>query len=392
VGEAAVVQAPLNLHSFVPRLAHSGGFDGPPRAVLAYVGIPMEGPAGSPIEAHTLGLEPWGAWPPVLPPSSMLSPIEGQIAIAEGMNADLAALYMTPAGDVVYSPELVAGAPLSGSGLDVATKASPSFLSKQQTGHLLGLGMPYTLPSGASAAEIVVGFASSGASGAPSLDWMVPLGCTQGGAVADAKAVDKGALVAFANGQAQIDLAGCASGVDPSQPYSTQLVVAKITGGNPTFTTLGDVAKSLGQINGLAMAERSDGAWVAWGRASVQGADGSIEAARLDADGHFAAGPWTFQAANDVHSASVGAGRLGDDLVIAWADVSQVPTRVEVRRIDGTGAEVAKGSFEVEDSVLQGIAVLGSPEGDAVLLAYAQWSQSKGIAEIHLRRLGCAKE
>jgi len=387
--EEVIVKAPPYMNSLLPRLAHSGVFDEKERAVLGLIELPEGGPPGITTQAHTLGLEPWGAWPPPLSLTAMLSNIEGQISIAEGINADLAALYMTPAGDVLYSPDLLAGAPGPGAGLDDATKAASCFLAKQQTGHAFGLGMSSTLPSGESATEIAVGFAALGPSG-PALGWLVPLGCSQGGAIADGEAVNGGVLAAFASGTTPLELSGCAGGLEPGFPFANRMVVAKVTG-NPTTAMLGAVDDGYSQVGAIAMAGRSDGAWVVWSRFPLQGDPGTIEAARLDADGNFAAGPWTLAQGFGLHTASIGADRLGDDLVVAWAETAQVPMHIEVRRLDGTGAEVAKGSFEGKESLMQAIAVLGSPAGADVLLAYSLWSEAEQHAKVHLRRLGCAQ-
>jgi hypothetical protein len=197
-------------------------------------------------------------------------------------------------------------------------------------------------------------------------------------------------LVAFGSGNKSLDLSGCAGGLDPlGFPWPDRLVVAKLAG-NPPTATLGAVDDGISQVDAIAMAGRSDGAWLVWSRNALQGDPGAIYAARLDADGNLAAGPWKLAESVELYTGSIAADRLGDDLVVAWASVYGAPTRIEVRRLDGAGAEVATASIEVEDRVPDPVAVLGSPAGNGVLLAYTQQPQGEISRKVHLRRLGCA--
>ncbi|MDI1449086.1 hypothetical protein [Polyangium sp. 6x1] len=376
-GESLVLDTPPNLSALSPKLVRSGLDE--KNVVLAFMGGPVEGPAGALGEIHLrFFLDPWNTWPPVEGSNVVLADAQGPFAVSKGASMELSVLRDMGAAPISYSilpalGMLPKSTPLPLDGTQAA------LLRMHTEGHIIGYGRPHE----GAMSELLVGFGRYSGQ-LPKAEGFTPVGCTKGEVLMDAVSTAKGALVGFASNEP-----ASASGCTGSVSTAKQVVVARVTDGNPVVAEL--AASTLdGQaaIQGLAMAARSDGAWLAWGRTDALGST-SLSAQVLDAAGNFVDGPFEIAKSNDIHPATLGAGRMKDDLVVAWSSGALTSTRIEVARISAGGYFHIEATIEEKSSVSQPIAVLVSPTGNAVLLVYSVVSEVDQTSRIRLQRLVC---
>ncbi|MDI1480195.1 hypothetical protein [Polyangium sp. y55x31] len=379
LGEPFVVDWPSNESGLSPKLVRSA-LDAK-TVVLAFMGVPVEGPAGILNEIHVrLLLDPWSTWPPVDGSNAVLADAQGTFAISEGAGIEAAVLRGTSAGPVRYDLMTTMGIGFGGTSLPPdATQAA--LLRMHPGGHVVGYGRPHT----GDTIELLVGLAHDDKP-KPTLEGFTPIGCTKTSVLMDAVHTEKGTLVGFASNDDPASAKGCTG----SLGAATRGVVARVTDGNPVGTELAATTPdNPAWIMGLAMAGRSDGAWLTVGRSGWIEATATIQAHLLDAAGTSVAAPFTLAGSSDLNPDSVGASSMADDLVAAWSYGALSADRIEVKRVNAAGAVVATAMIEATPGPPQPIAVLGSPTGDAVLLAYSAISPVDQTARIHLQRLGC---
>jgi hypothetical protein len=379
VGEPLVFETPPDVSALSPKLVRSG-LD-PKTAVLAFVGVPVNGPAGALNDIHLrFLLDPWSTWPPAEGSNVALADAQGPFAVSEGVAMEVSVLRDTSAGPMPYSVLPALG--MSPKSMNLPSDATHAALLRMRPGgHILGYGRPHA----GNTIELLVGFGRYSGQ-LPEVDGFTPVGCTKNEVLMDAVPTEKGALVGFASNDEPASASGCTGSLSSAK----QVVVARVIDGSAVVTELAaSTPDGPSVIQGLGMAGRSDGAWVAWGRAGWVETTATLQAQRLDAAGTFVGEPLFLAGSSDLNPATLGVGRMNDDLVVAWATGAQTSTRIEVRRISTWSASNAEATIEAKLSVSQPIAVLGSPTGDAVLVAYSVVSAVDPTSRIHLQRFDC---
>ncbi|WP_136970336.1 hypothetical protein [Polyangium sorediatum] len=379
VGAPVVLDPPLDQSALSPKLVRSG-LD-PKTAVLAFMGVPVNGPAGALNDIHLrFLLDPWSTWPPVEGSNHVLADAQGPFVVSEGAAMEVALLRDTGTGPMPYTvvpAQLMI--PKSANLPPDATHAG--LLRMHPGGHILGYGRPHA----GNTIELLVGFGRYSGK-LPSVEGFTPVGCTKDEVLMDAVPTEKGMLVAFASNDDPASASGCTGSLSNAK----QVVVARVTDGSPVGITLaGSTPDGPSVIQGLGMAGRNDGAWLAWGRAGWIETTATLQAQRLDAAGAFVGEPFFLAGSSDLNPATLGVGRLNNDLVVAWATGAQTSTRIEVRRLSTWSAGNPEATIEEKLSVSQPIAVLGSPTADAVLVAYSVVSEVDQTSRIHLQRFDC---
>ncbi|MDI3289866.1 hypothetical protein [Polyangium sp. 15x6] len=381
LGEPVVVDGPLDQSALSPKLVRSG-LDAK-TVVLAFVGAPVGGPAGALNDIHLrFLLDPWSTWPPTEGSNVALADAQGPFVISEGAGIEVATLRGTSAGPVRYQviPSLDMGFPSFPSSSLPPDATQAALLRMHPGGHIVGYGRPHA----GDTIELLVGLGHHDQK--PTAEGFTPIGCTKTSVLMDAVHTEKGTLVGFASNDESPSAKGCTG----SLGAATRVAVARVTDGSPVGTELAATTPdNPAWIMGLAMAGRNDGAWVTVGRSGWIEATATILAHLLDAAGASVAAPFNLAGSSDLNPDSVGASSMAGDLVAAWSYGGLPPDRIEVKRINAAGAVVATAMIEANPSLSQPIAVLGSPTGDAVLLAYSSISPVDQTARIHLQRLGC---
>ncbi|MDC3961438.1 hypothetical protein [Polyangium jinanense] len=368
---------------FSPKLVRSG-LDAK-TVVLAFTGVPVAGPAGTLNDIHLrFLLDPWSTWPPAEGTNVGLADVQGPFAISEGAGIQVAVLRGTSVGPVPYQiiPEFGMGVPFFPSSALPSDATQAALLRMHPGGHIIGYGRPHA----GDTIELLVGLGHHDGP-KPTVEGFTPIGCTKTSVLMDAVHTEKGTLVGFASNDEPANAKGCTGSLGDA----TRVVVARVTDGNPVGTELAATTPdNPASIMGLAMAGRSEGAWMTVGHSGWIEATATIQAHLLDAAGTSVAAPFNLAGASDLNPDSVGASSMAGDLVAAWSYGALSPDRIEVKRVNAAGAVVATAMIEANLGTSQPIAVLGSPTGDAVLLAYSAISPEDPTARIHLQRLGCA--
>lgn len=120
-------------------------------------------------------------------------------------------------------------------------------------------------------------------------------------------------------------------------------------------------------VREVLAAVRSDGAWVAWLR---DGSTSDVWAARLDASGSFAAGPYAVTAgAAPAADGLFAISTLGDDLLVAWGMESGA---IGVRLVGDEGEALSHVVLPTSGTLFDAVSVLGAPSGDAAVVGYTE--------------------
>jgi hypothetical protein len=333
-----------------------------------------------PDEVAYASFPPWGTWPTaaVGPSAHAISGLPQSFAISQSPgdsfnllsapgDASVAGAWFVPR---VAPPKASLGATMVSS---AATRAA--FVASKGTRHLLG-------HEGASAggSSILAGVAASDPEGGGVVTLNVFLGCASGGPMpAAAVPSGDGWLVAFANGASS---PGCLDPELPGPPHAIHVVHLLDNGDYST----GAMLAQGGPIAQIAMAPRSDGAWIIWQRASG-GQIAPIEAVRLDVAGEVVLGPIDV-APSASEPVSFAVDRLGDELAIAYefAGLNARAPGIVAGRVRDDGVLVAAGSLD--GPILTGPpSVIGAPSGDRILVAFGVLGDHP---EVGLVRFDCA--
>ena len=354
-------------HQRQPALTYSS--DARDRVTVVSEWFVVEGPAIPPSELRHTSFAPWGSnWPAdgTIEPSYLADLDAGVSFAAAPMTNDRLALLMSD-GEKVQAPNGVLFSLDFGPGTGnlppkhpVSTEAENAWfaaLSIDGGHHLVGVGLPGVPLSS-------VAFVLTEADDGLGIGSPIPLGCSDSPVLVDAVASDDGWLVVGATAPGY-DAVPC---LDPGPVgLGKQIYTAHVDarGAVAACTTIDDVQI----IHGVSAAPRPNGAWATW----VYG-DGRIEAAAIDVDGCAAK---VFTVVEEGPQASmVGAGELGGNLVVAFFLQSTLAVLV----FDESGSKLFDGSIPVTDGAPDAtyphLEVLGSPEGDAFLVAWSQIEES----------------
>ena len=120
-------------------------------------------------------------------------------------------------------------------------------------------------------------------------------------------------------------------------------------------------------VRTVAVTPRTDGAWVAW---IHEGATSEVSAVRIDALGHFVGTPFTASAGLEPASEGLFAATpLGERLLLVWGLGSGA---VAVRLVGDDGQTISQAILPTSGTLFHAVSVLGSPAGDAAVVAYTQ--------------------
>lgn len=348
-----------------------------------------EGPEGPfPISLSHTTLKPWVDFPSggVLGPVATLD-FEGGRTFAAGQAAGdrFAALFtntVPPGIGLQFSNAVVPyentapPAVLASGGADEAL-----FAVQGPGGHLLG--MQFAGVSGGPAFLVSARLAAADGSFGEYLD----LGCASDSMHADAVRSGGGFLVALSTGASP----GGADCSDPAGGWPDDVQIVRTDGAGVTFT---DHLGAPGSATDVKMAPRSDGAWVVLGTPPGQVVNGMFLGARLDLEGKVAAmfpvggGDQTWEIPQN---GTLTAAAVGDNLAVAWVDFGgDKGPFLNVKVFDPGGAPTAQAQLFFGGSPAGAPALLGSPSGGHLLLAWAETPAQGGDGEmIQAVRIDC---
>jgi hypothetical protein len=318
----------------------------------------------------------------------------GSFAVAGGVREDTSGLGVLAStanapSDLLYAPQAAPGGALDGVTLEAGTSQAV-FLSLngpfQLGDHLIGYGRDQTTASGTIVRELRMARGGMTVNGPYTVNSR-HLACTTGEALAAAATTGDGWLMAYADGVVppgapppgvdSCDLAG-----DVGSPST--LRIARVSG-NAIDVQVGDVLAAPAPLAALAMAPRSDGAWLVFARASG-GQAPALQAARIDTNAKLLGAPVPITGGLPLVS-SLSVDHIGDHLVVAWVDLDT--TAVHVARFDDTVKLVQEVVIPIDAHPTGHTSLQGLP-GGALLVA---WSSAKSIdeaARVHVAMLGCA--
>lgn len=334
-------------------------------------------------EVSFVSFVPWGAWSAVVagPSGHAIAAAPASFAVSQTPGDSFNALSAQGDGFVAgtwFVPRVIPEQTPPGAVLvsDTATRAA--FVASRSDGasrHLLGLETSAGGGSGIAARP-----ATSSGDGSVDLEPEIFLGCASSGPMpADAVPSGTAWLVAFANGASS---PGCFDPELPGPPHAIHVVRILDDG---TFTT-GAMLPQGGPLAQIAMAGRSDGAWLVWQRASG-GKIAPIQAVRLDLAGDVVFGPVDV-VPSESEPGRFAVDRLGDELAIAYEALglsAEAPSLV-AGRVGDDG--VLAASATLDGPILTAPpSVLASPSGDQILVAYGVLGDHPEVA---VARFDCA--
>lgn len=350
-----------------PRLTYSSP-DG--KSVTLATAWSAAGQMNTPIELRHTTFLPWDTFPvgAGLGPTYLADlDAGGSFAVAPSYGAHFAMLYRNfqanPPNGLLFSTDF---APGSG---DIPTPIvadsdarTASFLARGD--NIYGFGAIARLNGGRR--EIRGGLLKKDA-----LVSMTPFGCAQGATVADGVAYKDSFFMAFGNGAALGDV-GC-NGMDPGPPTLLHFVL--FTENQASFAEI----DSGPEITDVAMAPRSDGAWLVWSH----GPD-TLRVLRLDPQGQ----PIGVNIELNVPYApgSVAAASANDFLMLGWRENS--PEGTPTVQVFAPDASIAGGLQVKPTGEARGrLALLGAPASRSWVLAWSE-TASEGD-QLRVTRLDC---
>jgi hypothetical protein len=353
---------------------------------------PVEGPRVPPIRIVDASFSPWGDWPSTLGPVDQVCSFgRDAFAVAPAMAAgqpSFATLFHVPTSSFPSNMYLAPSASPKtsydpfpeGISWDVAEQAWPVALARGATGMLaayqIGLGsysyMGLALVDGASLSVVV-----------PYAD----VACGDGPFPAAAVAAQGGFLIATASGREFLEC-----GLDDLVPGRADEVQVMRFDQAKMKLTLSASFKEPDALAHIALAKRSEGAWVVWqNNGASSEVPPPISAARLD-EGGLPVGPVFPITHHGQTTGPFAAASVGPLLAVAWVDWldTSYPT-LRLDLFDEAGAFVTGSSINTGPAWLYNasLSLLPSPDGRQLLLA---WSDIASLdpATVRVARFSCA--
>lgn len=358
--------------------------DGGARAAVVFALEPIESP-GVPFPIGHTAFAPWGEWPSTIGQGHFAASIGGRRFAATGGDGGFALLLPVGGGPnpgVYFAPSVAPETDYSPipDAFVVTTEpmSRPAFVARGASGHLAGslhdaggflqLEINFITPEG----SVFGASLASGCATSPMVTGAVPSG--------------DGFLVAFSSGRPF----GTCFNDDGIPGPPTELQVAWMDG-NGTIKP-GAVLPGIEPIFGAQIVARSDGAWLVWQHdGSTSEVSPPILAVRLDATGQLASDIFEVVPTGASSARPFAADRLGDKLVVAWVDAidPSAPSLI-VQVFDEAGLLTGGASLSTAPGFFfdDQLAIMGSPAGNQVLLAYAS-DPGDGLRRIHVARLDC---
>jgi hypothetical protein len=339
----------------------------------------VEGPQGIPSELRHTAFQPWDAWPVdgMLAPTYLADLDAGVSFAAAPSPGDRLALLMSDGSDpqppagVLFSPEFEPGqgtVPVKYSVEPNADAARFISLSNEAPQHLLGFERP-TLPRTAWLAS-----ATTRPNGV-SISAPVPFGCADTEMSADAVPFADGWLLVGSS--AMSGVGGVCPDPGPIGLIDALLVARVVFGGFIEWI----FAYPVPQVIRVRATPHPLGVLAVW--ADTAG----INASAFDEVGTLIENFAVSSPPDNPSGESIGAGLLGDQLVVAFVDQRIDNPNDIVVRVFENGA--VANEARVQPLALQPdpISVLGSPDGQTVLVS---WSETEdGAARVRVARFEC---
>ncbi len=211
------------------------------------------------------------------------------------------------------------------------------------------------------------------------------LGCGLGDLAADALPLGNSYLIAAASDQAPF----CPTDGPPGDPRTIQIY---LLGPNGTIRHTTEI-NAEGVVREIALVPWKDGAWVVWRSEGGPGAFGTTYATRLHPDGELNT-LWNRVLESPYRFRSHAATNLGERLAIAYLDNSDPSTPnlivAAFDEPDTTPAVATSVSFDSNYWPTGPISILGSPNGDALLVSWEAQNVTNGEpARVFTTRLDC---
>jgi hypothetical protein len=346
----------------------------------------VESPVDPPAELRHTSMSPWDAWPSdgTIEPS-YLADLDRGATFAATRSGDERFAVLAGDGDDPSPPDGVHAhlALTPGSGMQSATSIPidefadlAHFIAASPSAFLVGFNKQLLHE------QTYMGIAAS-ADGTTTYLGPFHVACDPDGPSADAEAVGETWLIAASSG-ADLATDSCfTSLVGPAD----RIHIAGVDGSGEL--SAGETVFTQSPVTRVRTAAHRDGMWVAWTEAGID-AVAPIHAVRVDTAGTVVTAviDLAMPLQHAAQTGSIAADRLGTRLAVAWVDdPAGNPPDVAVAVHDGETL-VAEALYQPEGGVFGAVSVLGSPAGDAVLVA---WSELVGSeSRVRLARFDCS--
>lgn len=370
-----------------------------PRIAVAVEETPLDNPTDEPGELRITTLDAWGEWPNgSLGSGEYPDFVVGarQVAMDRGeIDGRVAVAYPgtptppapNPTG-LFFTTNLDPASPTGSLVNDITTQPADQhlvrFVRYGYWGHLVGLQR-----GSAGHYKLDLTFVNvESPSGIP----FANVGCGATPIEADAAPVPTGFVFAFSSSR---EFDGCQLN-DGADGVPGLIHVGLFTNLGLFFSQLPVGFAKNDVVQFIRVIPHSGGAWLVFQYAGLNGdpypAPPPIQAMRFDEQGTVLDGPVSLDDIGNPYMEPA-VGRLGDQLVIGWLDVSEPPEELIRLVVVGDGAEVtAVTSLPLPNpgSHFSSLRLMGSPSGDQVIVGWTHYAAGEDVyTEARVARFSC---